>query len=41
VVMAYRGGDTLTGELRVPLATLRNAAAALRPLVGAGPPPGP
>ena len=38
VVMSYRGGKTLTGELRVPLTTLRNAAAAVRPLVGAGPP---
>jgi hypothetical protein len=37
VVASYRGGDTLTAELRVPLETLRSAAAVLRPLIGAGP----
>jgi hypothetical protein len=37
VVMSHRGGDALTAELRVPLATLNNAATVLRPLVGAGP----
>jgi hypothetical protein len=38
VLMSYRGGDSLTGELRIPLSTLRNAAGALRPLIGgAGP----
>jgi hypothetical protein len=41
VVMSYRGGDALTGELRIPLATLRSAAAAVGPLVGAGPAAGP
>jgi hypothetical protein len=37
VVASYRGGEALTGELRIPLATLQNAAAVLRPLIGAGP----
>jgi hypothetical protein len=40
VLMSYRGGQSLAGELRVPLATLRNAADVLRPLIGAAPPPG-
>jgi hypothetical protein len=38
VVTSYRGGDALTGELRVPLDTLKSAAAVLRPLVGAASP---
>jgi hypothetical protein len=36
VLTTYRGGEALTGELRVPLATLERAAAAVRPLLGLG-----
>jgi hypothetical protein len=34
VVASYRGGDALTAELRVPLATLANAANVARPFLG-------
>jgi hypothetical protein len=35
VVMSYRGGKTLDAELRIPLATLTNAANVIKPFVGA------
>jgi hypothetical protein len=37
IVMSYRGGDALDAELRVPLSTLENAAAVVRPFLGGGP----
>lgn len=34
LVISYRGGATLDGEMRVPMATLTSAASWLRPLLG-------
>ncbi len=36
VVASYRSGQSLDGELHVPLGTLMNAAAVLRPMMGIG-----
>jgi hypothetical protein len=36
IVTSYHGGDSLVVEVRVPLATLQNAAGVLRPFVGMG-----
>ena len=36
LVMSYQGGDALTAELRIPLATLQSAVKLARPFIGAG-----